>query len=270
MCNHESSRARKVVAAAAMVLAIAVSPVSYAGGSVGKATEFTQIANNIELGAILTENVEMLATDIEQLAVQGNQLTTQINQYTTMIQNLRDLPTQVFNDMLGGMGTDMQNLLKLGRSSWQLYDSANQAMNVLRTAEYAAQSMQISPTDYMNRMLYAAKSRDQYFQAAVKRDTDALKDYQEKIDAWQSASKAASSTTGNLQAQKATALAVNKAGAEITRLNQGIDQLRADMNIRSEGQENNDARSEAARQAIEKAKLKALEEDAAWRKGSGK
>ena len=263
------SRAKKVAAAAVALACVFVSP-AYAGGVVGKATEITQIANNIELGAILSENVEQLATEIEQLAVQGSQLTTQVNQYTTMIQNLRDLPSQVFNDMLGGMGSDMQNLLKLGRSSWQLYDSANQAMGVLKTAEYTAQAMQISPTDYLNRMLYAAKSRDQYFQSAVKRDTDALKDYQEKIEAWQSASKAASSTSGNLQAQKATALAVNKAGAEITRLNQGIDQMRADMNTVSAAQADSDQRSEAARQQIEKAKLKALEEDAAWRKGSSK
>lgn len=252
------------VAVAITLACMLVSPV-YAGGAVGKATEITQIANNIELGAILSENVEMLATDIEQLAVQGNQLTTQINQYTTMIQNLRSLPSQVFNKMLGGLPAEGQALLKLGRASWDLYGAANRASDVLRTAEYSMQTLSISPQQYFGYMVSAARAGDEYWREAVKRDTSALQEYQKRIEEWQQASASAGSVAGNLEGHQATAAMVAKAGAEITRLNAQISQANADANSVRAANAAGNVRSTEALQALEAAKRRAQQDDQKWR-----
>lgn len=259
-------RAGKGYAALASVLTV-VATDGHCGSVAGNggATEVTQIANNIQLADITALNTEQLAEEIQQTATQMSQLTTQVNQYTTMIQNLRTLPMQAFNQLLGGLPGEGKALLQLGRASWNLFDSANRASNVLKAAEYSMGTMGINPAEYYGYMVNAARYGNAYWGEAVRRDTAALQDYQTKIAEWQQASENAQGATGNLQAQQATAAAVTKAGAEISRLNAQISQANADANAFRGGQAGANVRSIEALQALEAAKARALEDDQKWR-----
>lgn len=89
------SKSLQLVAVLAAACAIVAIPV-YAGGSVGRATEHTQILNNLQLVASYAEQVE--------------QTVTQISQYQTMLTNLMQLtPSGALNQAAQKLWAD-QNM----------------------------------------------------------------------------------------------------------------------------------------------------------------
>jgi len=75
-----------------------LSPDARAGGVSGMATEWTQLANNAELGVIAGIESQILDTEAESLLKQIQQLQTQIQSYQIMLRNIQSLPTQHLKD----------------------------------------------------------------------------------------------------------------------------------------------------------------------------
>lgn len=72
---------------------------AHATGLVAGATEFTQIANNIEL--------------VMQEITQAQQLVQQINMYQSMLKNLQNIPTQMFSPIMADLA-QVQSIAKGG------------------------------------------------------------------------------------------------------------------------------------------------------------
>ena len=70
-----------------------------AGGASGMATEWTQLANNAELIAILGKETEGVALDARQLLTQAELLRTQFLAYQNMIRNTLNLPETIWGDV---------------------------------------------------------------------------------------------------------------------------------------------------------------------------
>ena len=75
-----------------VALALALSCPAVAGGLTGAATEWTQLANNAQLGQIATLETRGLATETRSLAAQLDQLRTEIDAYEIMRRNVARLP----------------------------------------------------------------------------------------------------------------------------------------------------------------------------------
>jgi len=123
---------RNTIIAAALSSSLLLSSPAHAGGGLaGMATEFTQIANNVELVGIYAENVAQL----QQL----------IQQYQNMIQNTLNLPQQLWppilvqiQDLINTIGAidsaanATQNALAQFASHYNFNPSAQAAMEVNR------------------------------------------------------------------------------------------------------------------------------------------
>ncbi len=83
------SKMKEGIKRVVMAASLALSTTVYAGGGgvTGGATEVTQILNNIELGAIHTEEVTQVTKLVDQINNQVTMINNQINMYTDMLMN---------------------------------------------------------------------------------------------------------------------------------------------------------------------------------------
>lgn len=70
------------------------------GGLTGAATEWTQLANNAELGRLLGIETRSLHTETQSLGVETNQLQTQLQALEIMRRNVRVLPEHAIGDVI--------------------------------------------------------------------------------------------------------------------------------------------------------------------------
>ena len=87
----------------ALVLAVCLGPAPSAvpaGGLTGMATEWTQLANNAELGRLLGIETRSLHTETQSLAAETNQLQTQLQALEIMRRNVRVLPDHAIGNVI--------------------------------------------------------------------------------------------------------------------------------------------------------------------------
>lgn len=110
------------ILALAVVLALAP-PAALAGGLTGMATEWTQLANNVELGRLLGIETRSLHTETQSLAAETEQLRTQLQALEIMRRNVKRLPDHSLGNVIepvvrlrrvaqqaGGLAIDGRNL----------------------------------------------------------------------------------------------------------------------------------------------------------------
>ncbi len=95
-------RILRTCAVAAAILA-GVPQVGGAGVVTGEATEWTQIANNAELVALVGKETQNVALNSEQLLTQVETLQTQLLSYQNMIRNTLNLPETIWRDVEGSL-----------------------------------------------------------------------------------------------------------------------------------------------------------------------
>ena len=76
---------------------------AFSGVVTGEATEWTQLANNGELIALVAKETESVALNSEQLLTQVETLKTQLLAYQNMITNTLNLPQTVWRDVEGSL-----------------------------------------------------------------------------------------------------------------------------------------------------------------------
>ena len=102
---------RRMAATALLCAGLAASAVpALSGGLDGKATEWTQLLNNAELGRILSIETESLSVDTRSLQAELRQVQTQLRALGIMRRNIRRLPSQ-------HLGNVIEPVLRLSRIS---------------------------------------------------------------------------------------------------------------------------------------------------------
>lgn len=121
---HWAGPALRRAGAACVLAGLLASPPALAGpgGGLGGATEWTQLANNIELGTIAGLEARILSTGTEQLLTEIEQLATQIRAYEVMLRNIKSLPDQYLRAAMGPVlrlreiGAEAKAIVQAGKS----------------------------------------------------------------------------------------------------------------------------------------------------------
>ncbi|MCI5040738.1 MAG: hypothetical protein MRY81_13750 [Donghicola eburneus] len=92
---------RNAVATVAVCMALTAGPTSSMGSVTGFASEWTQLANNAQLGQIVAVEGQSLGLQADQLTTQVTQLQTEIASYQAILQNLQSLPDSYLEEALG-------------------------------------------------------------------------------------------------------------------------------------------------------------------------
>lgn len=82
-------------------LALTASPAISMGSVTGFASEWTQLANNAQLGQIVAVEGQSMGLQADQLGTQVTQLQTEIASYQAILQNLQSLPDSYLREALG-------------------------------------------------------------------------------------------------------------------------------------------------------------------------
>ncbi|MBB3458835.1 P-type conjugative transfer protein TrbJ [Rhizobium sp. BK313] len=84
------------------------------GGSVGPATEFTQILNNGELVSLVGQSGEQIQNQVTQISQLAEQIENQLKIYQNMLQNTAQLPTHVWGEVEGDLN-QLRNIVAQGQ-----------------------------------------------------------------------------------------------------------------------------------------------------------
>ena len=87
--------------ALALAASLALAPPALAGGLTGAATEWTQLANNAELGRLIGIETRSLATETQSLSVETRQLQTELQALEIMRRNVLKLPASHIGNVIG-------------------------------------------------------------------------------------------------------------------------------------------------------------------------
>ncbi len=93
------------------------------GGLTGGATEITQIANNVELGAIFGEEAQQVAQQAQQLAHEIQMIQNQLNMYQNLLDNTANLSNYMW-------GNALNDLMALANTVQEGYAIAYSASNI--------------------------------------------------------------------------------------------------------------------------------------------
>ncbi len=100
-------------AALSAILSAGLTGAAHAGAAAGGATEWTQLLNNAQLIDLAGTNVEQVGQNAQQIANQLTQIQNQIDQYRTMLQNLEQLPENIWGDAVADLN-QLQQLVAQG------------------------------------------------------------------------------------------------------------------------------------------------------------
>ena len=100
---NNSGNLKSTLSHIAVIVSLAFPLPAYAGVVTGEATEWTQIANNAELVALVAKETEGVAINAEQLVTQIETLKTQFLAYQNMIRNTLNLPETIWRDVEGSL-----------------------------------------------------------------------------------------------------------------------------------------------------------------------
>lgn len=93
----------KPINLAVICMILGLSQSANAGVATGEATEWTQLANNAELVAIVAKETKVVALNSQQLLTQAQTLKTQLLAYQNMITNTQNLPDTIWRDVVGSL-----------------------------------------------------------------------------------------------------------------------------------------------------------------------
>lgn len=130
---------------------------AHASGLIAGATEFTQIANNIELIAQVGEATQTTANTL---------MTAQ-----STMQALRQLPESVVNEAMRGLPVEkvraMADAYKVMSQATSVYKDAE---NVLRKAQYDAERLGITPSELLRHKATAAAQHGGVYRSAYEEE----------------------------------------------------------------------------------------------------
>lgn len=85
------------------------------GGLTGGATEVTQLANNAELGAVISQEARQVSNQLTQINNQIQQYQQLVNQYQNMVENTLTLPSHIWGQAESAL-TNLANIVQRGEA----------------------------------------------------------------------------------------------------------------------------------------------------------
>lgn len=163
-----------------------------AGGGSGGATEPTQILNNLELGD----------QSIKQAKIVAENIRTQLNTAATVIhgvQNLKTLPYQLFDELMGPSGMTVADLASLMNSVNRLKTAAESTQYLMRSRLREANGLQLSVGDYMKYEVKLAATKGGEYRTRVTQDLKAIDDLRARAAQLKLISEKIKSVNGNVE-----------------------------------------------------------------------
>jgi len=154
-----------------LLTALLASGAAQAGGpvpGVGVATEFTQVANNVQLAAENATSLRQLASDLERYRVQLQQLRQLdpskldkmllsrlgLKNVDELAQTLRDI--ERINNAINNVQDDMDVLIREGQISVEV------------AAKLKSKGIDLTPKDYLQGLLFLAQQKEDVYGERVK------------------------------------------------------------------------------------------------------
>lgn len=113
-CFWPSGRLAGAALAVTLILPTSLPDAANAGGVTGQATEWTQLANNIELVSLVGQSAEQVNNQITQITQLAEQIQNQLRIYQNMLQNTAQLPNHVWGQIENDLRS-LQNVVAQGQ-----------------------------------------------------------------------------------------------------------------------------------------------------------
>lgn len=163
-----------------------------ATGLIAGATEPTQIANNIELGASL---IEQASTAASALAAK----ITLAQQYITMLQNIKNLPQDMLNELSKPYKDQIKALTDLQTSVKDLKSAAENTNAMFRSRGQDFTTSGKSLNDYLKFEVALADKKGGEYKKRLDQDIAAMDTMKDKATALRKTAEKTSSITGAVQ-----------------------------------------------------------------------
>lgn len=189
---NKSSRLSTLAMALACSFAVLSPTQVQATGLIAGATEPTQIANNIELAASLVEQATTAAATVAAKI-------TLAQQYITMLQNIKNLPQDMLNELSKPYKDQIKALQDLQTSVKDLKSAAEntRAMFASRGQDFATSGKSLN--DYLKFEVALADKKGGEYKKRMDQDIAAMDTMREKATALRKTAEKTSSITGAVQ-----------------------------------------------------------------------
>ena len=178
--------------AVSSVLVVSLPTVSLAGGGTGVASEVTQIANFGVLGLQLTEQATTAAASVAAKL-------TLAQQYLTMLQNIKDLPKNMLNELSLPYKAQIAAFLELQKSIKDVKNAAEdtRAMFSSRGMDFSASGKDFK--SYLQYEIALADKKGGIYKKRLDQDLAAMDTMREKATALRKTAEKTASITGSVQ-----------------------------------------------------------------------
>jgi P-type conjugative transfer protein TrbJ len=249
--NKSSKSIVCIMTAAAVAMAPATS--ALAGGRVGGgATEWTQLANNVELIASVSKQAQMVAEQIISKI-------TQINQLQTMMTNLKQLPGQVISQSMAPYAEQLNAFRELQGAVNGIRSAADntRAMYENRGLDFNASGKDVR--SYIEFEVALAQRRGGVYKQRLDQDLAAMDQLRDRAANLRTVAQRTASITGNVEGlQQLGQLSAMSAG-ELMEIKAAILAQNADRNEQAKQEQDATAvRSSVADNSIKAARDRAV------------
>jgi conjugal transfer/entry exclusion protein len=196
------------------------------------------------------------------VATQINQYVTQVAQLSSMKQNLFMLPLAVVGKALGPYKDQYLPYFNAYKSVTALKDSAFRANTVLSGEISAMSRLNMTPQQYTQAMIQAAKERGGYYKQSLDSTTAALQDVQKRGEALAQLHDQIPQIDGNIKGMQTLATTNMQMIGEMQNMNAAILQQKAASEVEGKLREDEKEAAQARRLEFEKGKAAAE----AWEK----
>jgi type IV secretion system protein TrbJ len=209
------------------------------GAATGGASEFTQIANNMELATSVAKQSAMVT---EQITAR----ITLLNQYTTMITNLKNIPQNIIQETLAPYQTQLDAFRQLQGSVSNLRGAADstRAMFESRGVDFRNSGMDMG--SFLKYELALANKKGGIYRQRMDQDFASMDALRDKASALRSTAAKTSAITGNVQGlQQLSQLSAMQAG-ELMEIKSTLLSQSADRNMDNAAKEEDKSQRAAA------------------------
>lgn len=233
MATHKMNRALKAAVLAGAIM-VGLSLQANAGTLTGGATEWTQIANNIQL--------------VESYMKQVQSARNTLDSARALQQQLQQIDPGTLNQLTGGSINQVQQLAELDRVLESNAQSSQRAIDVLRNAMAQGQAQGVDPAQYLQARVALAQSGSDVAQKNLASDQRALQDLQNQVAELRRSADSAHGVTSNIQGFQQLLASGNRTQAQLVAINHSIVEANARAAMKDEAAAEKEKAADDARQ----------------------
>lgn len=191
-----------------LVLSLTMMLPVYAGTLTGGATEWTQIANNIQL--------------MQSYAEQVNTVRNTLQSARSLQQQLKQLDPRVLDSLTSDSYSDVRRMADMADRLNDVMRSSERSAAVLQRALQEGQSRGMAPDEYLRTRAELARVRGGAYEQSYEADQKQLADTQNQMAALQKSAAAAHGVTSNVQGFQQMLASGTRVQAQLITLNANV------------------------------------------------